>query len=163
MGSAAADFSDNATLITPHPYMSAWPSWPLLVRPVWLLFEKVGDDRYWAVLSLGNPVILWSAIPAVLVCLRDWIVERRRDAFLIGASYAALYLAWMVLPRAIGFSFYYLPARRNGREPCAGLLLLPQGNQTLAVGAVDVSGGGAGRLRAVPAAGGVHRDVAGRL
>jgi len=24
--------------------------------------------------------------------------------------YAALYLAWMVLPRAIGFSFYYLPA-----------------------------------------------------
>jgi dolichyl-phosphate-mannose--protein O-mannosyl transferase len=103
-------FQDNATLVTPHPYMSAWPSWPLLVRPVWFLFEKAGDDRYWAVLSLGNPVILWSAIPAVLVCLRDWIVERRRDAFLIVASYAALYLAWMMLPRAIGFSFYYLPA-----------------------------------------------------
>jgi dolichyl-phosphate-mannose--protein O-mannosyl transferase len=102
-------FQDNATLVTPHPYMSAWPSWPFLVRPVWFLFEKA-DDRYWAVLSLGNPVILWSAIPAVVVCLRDWIVERRRDAFLIVASYAALYLAWMVLPRAIGFSFYYLPA-----------------------------------------------------
>jgi dolichyl-phosphate-mannose--protein O-mannosyl transferase len=103
-------FQDNATLVTPHPYMSAWPSWPLLARPVWFLFEKAGDDRYWAVLSLGNPVILWSAIPAVLLCLRDWIVERRYDAFLIVASYAALYLAWMVLPRAIGFSFYYLPA-----------------------------------------------------
>jgi dolichyl-phosphate-mannose--protein O-mannosyl transferase len=37
-------------------------------------------------------------------------VARRRDAFLIVASYAALYLGWMVLPRAIGFSFYYLPA-----------------------------------------------------
>jgi dolichyl-phosphate-mannose-protein mannosyltransferase len=103
-------FQDNATLVTPHPYMSAWPSWPLLARPVWFLFEKAGDDRYRAVLSLGNPVVLWSAIPAVVVCLRDWIVERRRDAFLIVASYAALYLAWMVLPRAIGFSFYYLPA-----------------------------------------------------
>lgn len=103
-------FQDNATLVTPHPYMSAWPSWPLLARPVWFLFEKTGDERYRAVLSLGNPVILWSAIPAVLICLRDWIVERRRDAFLIVASYAALYLAWMVLPRAIGFSFYYLPA-----------------------------------------------------
>jgi dolichyl-phosphate-mannose--protein O-mannosyl transferase len=103
-------FQDNATLVTPHPYMSAWPSWPLLARPVWFLFEQAGDDRYRAVLSLGNPVVLWSAIPGVLVCLRDWIVERRRDAFLIVASYAALYLAWMVLPRAIGFSFYYLPA-----------------------------------------------------
>jgi dolichyl-phosphate-mannose-protein mannosyltransferase len=103
-------FHDNATLITPHPYMSAWPGWPFLLRPVWFLFEKAGDDRYWAVLSLGNPVILWSAVPAVLVCLRDWIVLRRRDAFLIVTSYAALYLAWMVLPRAIGFSFYYLPS-----------------------------------------------------
>ncbi len=103
-------FQDNTTLATPHPYMSAWPSWPFLVRPVWFLFEKASDDRYRAVLSLGNPVILWSAIPAVLVCLRDWIATRRRDAFLILVSYAALYLAWMVLPRAIGFSFYYLPA-----------------------------------------------------
>jgi dolichyl-phosphate-mannose-protein mannosyltransferase len=107
-------FQDNATLVTPHPYMSAWPSWPFLVRPVWFLFEKAGDDRYWAVLSLGNPVIFWGVIPAVLVCLRDWIVERRRDAFLIVASYAALYLAWIALPRAIGFSFYYLPAATVG-------------------------------------------------
>ena len=103
-------FQDNTTLATPHPYMSAWPSWPFLIRPVWFLFEKVGEDRYWAVLSLGNPVIFWGAIPAILVCLRDWIVSRRRDAFLIAASYTALYLAWTVLPRAVGFSFYYLPA-----------------------------------------------------
>jgi dolichyl-phosphate-mannose-protein mannosyltransferase len=103
-------FQDNTTLATPHPYMSAWPSWPFLIRPVWFLFEKVGDDRFWAVLSLGNPVIFWTTIPAILLCLRDWIVLRRRDAFLIVASYAALYFAWTVLPRAVGFSFYYLPS-----------------------------------------------------
>jgi dolichyl-phosphate-mannose-protein mannosyltransferase len=103
-------FHDNATLVTPHPYMSAWPSWPFLLRPVWFLFEKAGDDRYWAVLSVGNPVVLWGAIPAILICLRDWIVLRRRDAFLIVASYAALYLGWIALPRAVGFSFYYLPS-----------------------------------------------------
>ena len=103
-------FHDNAMLVTPHPYMSSWPGWPLTLRPVWFLFEKAGDDNFSAVLSLGNPVVFWSAVPAVLVCLRDWIVTRRRDAFLIVASYGALYLGWMVLPRAIGFSFYYLPA-----------------------------------------------------
>ncbi len=103
-------FHDNATLATPHPYMSAWPGWPFVVRPVWFLFEKAGDDNFSAVLSLGNPVVFWSAVPAVLVCLRDWIVTRRRDAFLIVTSYAALYLGWVVLPRAIGFSFYYLLA-----------------------------------------------------
>jgi dolichyl-phosphate-mannose--protein O-mannosyl transferase len=103
-------FQDNATLVTPHPYMSAWPSWPFVVRPVWFLFERAGDGYFSAVLSLGYPVIFWSAVPAVLVCLRDWIVRRRRDAFLIAASYGALYLGWILLPRAVGFSFYYLPA-----------------------------------------------------
>jgi dolichyl-phosphate-mannose-protein mannosyltransferase len=58
-------FSDNTTTsIADHPYMSAWPSWPLLVRPVWYLFEKVGDDRFQAVISLGNPLVLWPALAA---------------------------------------------------------------------------------------------------
>ena len=35
-------FSDNTTTaIAGHTYMSAWPSWPLLVRPVWYLFRCV--------------------------------------------------------------------------------------------------------------------------
>ncbi len=103
-------FHDNANLSTPHPYMSAWPSWPLLLRPMWFLFQKVEEDRFLAVVSLGNPVICWSAIPALFVCLHDWIMLRRRDAFLIVASYCALYFPWIAMPRAIGFSYYYLPA-----------------------------------------------------
>jgi dolichyl-phosphate-mannose-protein mannosyltransferase len=90
--------------------MSAWPSWPLLVRPVWYLFDKTGDDRIAAVVFLGNPLVLWPALLAVAVCLRDWIVSRRVDAFLILAFYFGLYLAWMVLPRTVGFIYYYLPA-----------------------------------------------------
>jgi dolichyl-phosphate-mannose-protein mannosyltransferase len=37
-------------------------------------------------------------------------VARRADAFLILAFYAGLYLAWTMLPRTIGFLYYYLPA-----------------------------------------------------
>ncbi len=38
-------FSDNTTTaIAGHTYMSSWPSWPFLVRPVWYLFDKTGDD-----------------------------------------------------------------------------------------------------------------------
>jgi dolichyl-phosphate-mannose--protein O-mannosyl transferase len=104
-------FSDNTTTaIAGHTYMSAWPSWPLLVRPVWYLFDKIGDDRIAAVVFLGNPLVLWPALPALMVCLRDWIVTRRSDAFLILAFYFGLYLAWVALPRTVGFLYYYLPA-----------------------------------------------------
>jgi dolichyl-phosphate-mannose-protein mannosyltransferase len=104
-------FSDNTTTaIAGHTYMSAWPSWPFLVRPVWYLFEKIGEDRIAAVVFLGNPLVLWPALAALIVCLRDWIVTRRTDAFLILAFYFGPYLAWAVLPRTVGFIYYYLPS-----------------------------------------------------
>jgi dolichyl-phosphate-mannose--protein O-mannosyl transferase len=104
-------FSDNTTTaIAGHTYMSAWPSWPLLVRPVWYLFDKIGDDRVAAVVFLGNPLVLWPALPALAVCLRDWVVARRLDAFLILAFYFGPWLAWAMLPRTLGFLYYYLPS-----------------------------------------------------
>ena len=104
-------FSDNSTTaIADHPYMSAWPSWPLLVRPVWYLFEKAGDDRFQAIIFLGNPLILWPALPALAVCLRDWVMARRLEAFLILAFYLGPWLAWALLPRTLSFLYYYLPS-----------------------------------------------------
>jgi dolichyl-phosphate-mannose-protein mannosyltransferase len=104
-------FSDNTTTaIAGHTYMSSWPSWPFLVRPVWFLFDKIADGRIAAVVFLGNPLVLWPALLAVAVALRDFIVARRTDAFLILAFYFGLYLSWALLPRALGFLYYYLPA-----------------------------------------------------
>jgi dolichyl-phosphate-mannose--protein O-mannosyl transferase len=104
-------FSDNTTTaIAGHTYMSAWPSWPFLVRPVWYLFDKIGDDQISAVVLLGNPLILWPALPALALCLRDWIVTRRADAFLILSFYFGPWLAWAMLPRTLGFLYYYLPS-----------------------------------------------------
>ncbi|OAF01787.1 dolichyl-phosphate-mannose--protein mannosyltransferase [Bradyrhizobium centrolobii] len=104
-------FADNTTTaIAGHTYMSAWPSWPLLARPVWFLFDKIGDDRISAIVFLGNPLVLWPALPALAVVLRDFIVTRRWDAFLIVSFYFGPWLAWALLPRTLGFIYYYLPA-----------------------------------------------------
>jgi dolichyl-phosphate-mannose-protein mannosyltransferase len=104
-------FSDNTTTaIAGHTYMSSWPSWPFLVRPVWFLFDKVGDDRIAAVVFLGNPVVLWPALLAMALAIRDWILTRRRDAFLVLAFYLGPYLSWALLPRTLGFLYYYLPS-----------------------------------------------------
>ncbi|WP_024513814.1 phospholipid carrier-dependent glycosyltransferase [Bradyrhizobium sp. Tv2a-2] len=104
-------FADNTTTaIAGHTYMSSWPSWPFLIRPVWYLFDKVDDDSIAAIVLLGNPLVLWPALPALAVALRDWIVARRADAFLVLAFYFGPYLAWALLPRTLGFLYYYLPA-----------------------------------------------------
>jgi dolichyl-phosphate-mannose-protein mannosyltransferase len=104
-------FADNATsAIAGHTYQSSWPTWPLLARPVWYLFDKVGDDRIAAIVFLGNPLVLWPALVAVAICLRDFIVQRRVVPFLILAFYFGPYLAWALLPRSLAFLYYYLPS-----------------------------------------------------
>jgi dolichyl-phosphate-mannose--protein O-mannosyl transferase len=104
-------FSDNTTTaIAGHTYMSSWPSWPLLIRPVWFLFDKIDGDRIAAIVCLGNPLVLWPALFALVVVARDFIVARRWDAFLILSFYAGPWLAWALLPRTLAFIYYYLPA-----------------------------------------------------
>jgi len=95
-------FTENAGSHPPHLYMSSWPSWPLLMRPIWFQFDKLADDRFQAIVFHGNPLILWPALVALGICLRDWIVRRRADAFLILAFYVGPWMAWAALPRTIG-------------------------------------------------------------
>jgi len=104
-------FDDSVTnAIAGHTYMSAWPSWPFLVRPVWFLFDKSDDQHVAAVVLLGNPLVLWPGLLALLVCVHDFIATRRRAAFLILAFYFGCYLPWALLPRALSFLYYYLPS-----------------------------------------------------
>lgn len=104
-------FTDNTTTaIAGHTYMSSWPSWPLLARPVWFLFDKTAENNVSAIVFLGNPLVAWPALLALVVVLRDFIVARRWDAFLIAVFYFGCWLAWALLPRTLGFIYYYLPA-----------------------------------------------------
>lgn len=103
-------FAENAAPHPAHLYMSSWPSWPLLMRPIWYQFDKIADDRFQAIVFLGNPLILWPALAAIAICARDFIVARRTQSLLILGFYVGPWLAWAALPRSIGFIYYYLPS-----------------------------------------------------
>ena len=77
---------------------------------MWFLFDKGADDNVSAIVFLGNPLVLWPALLALAVVLRDFVVARRWDAFLIAAFYFGSWLAWALLPRTLAFIYYYLPA-----------------------------------------------------
>ena len=119
-------FADNTTTaIAGHTYMSSWPSWPFLVRPVWYLFDKIGDDRIAAVVFLGNPLILWPALLAVAVCLA------RLDRDAAGGCVPDAGVLFRALSRlgaaaANARLHLLLSAGRDDREFCAGLCAPPR-------------------------------------
>ncbi len=111
LGAQRRIFADSiTTAIAGHTYMSAWTTWPFLLRPVWYLFDNANDADIAAVVLLGNPVVLWPALAAIVVCARDFVVARSAPAFLILMFYFGCYLPWALLPRTLSFLYYYLPS-----------------------------------------------------
>jgi dolichyl-phosphate-mannose-protein mannosyltransferase len=68
------------SIATAHPYMSTWPSWSLMIRPIWYAFDNEGEGFCRGVILLGNPLIMWSGLIALLFCMWAWIRHRSREA-----------------------------------------------------------------------------------
>ncbi len=85
----------------------AW-SWPILGRPVGYYFNSEGD--VWrAVHALGNPILWWFSILAVLgLSLRGVGQFRGIPAYLL-LGFAANYLPWFAVSRCV-FIYHYMSA-----------------------------------------------------
>jgi dolichyl-phosphate-mannose--protein O-mannosyl transferase len=92
-----------------HPYLSHWYQWPFLNRPMWYAFEPDGN-RVHGVLMLGNPLVMWGGMLALVVCAIDWLRDRSRAAFLILFFYLTFFVSWVVIPRPLALYYYYYPA-----------------------------------------------------
>jgi|HubBroStandDraft_6_1064221.scaffolds.fasta_scaffold69509_3 dolichyl-phosphate-mannose-protein mannosyltransferase len=97
---------------TPHPYMSSWINWALIRRPMLYLFDRDSGNHgsLQVVMFLGNPVILWGGIIAILPCIYSWLKARRREAFIISISWLTFYFSWALVGRPVSFYYYYFPA-----------------------------------------------------
>jgi dolichyl-phosphate-mannose--protein O-mannosyl transferase len=93
-----------------HSYQSSAWSWPFMSRPTSFAFEReglsCGPDCRSAVLAVGNPVIWWAGLLALVhnawraVAARDW----RSGALLVG--YLAGWVPWLVFHERTIFTFY---------------------------------------------------------
>lgn len=99
----------HATLTATHPYGSPWFSWPFLYRPVayYYEFQGLGTDAVTAhplvagIVNLGNPVIWWASIGAVLSL--PYFVFRHRSfpAAVILVGFITQYLPWAHISRVL--------------------------------------------------------------
>jgi dolichyl-phosphate-mannose-protein mannosyltransferase len=117
-----------------HPYeASAW-SWLALGRPTSFFYEspqpgspgcQTGSCTT-AILSVGNPVIWWSAAICLGVLLFWWAGRRDWRAGAILAGVAAGYLPWFLYPERTMFYFYavsFEPFLVLALAYCLGLVL----------------------------------------
>jgi dolichyl-phosphate-mannose-protein mannosyltransferase len=76
-----------------------WYSWPLKLSPMRGLSYL-----------LGNPVVMWCGLAAVVACLRQLIRRISVPELLVVLLYFGSLLQWAATPRAVTFYYYYYPA-----------------------------------------------------
>jgi dolichyl-phosphate-mannose-protein mannosyltransferase len=103
-------YGDQLRVVGSHPYMSQWKDWPLMTRPIWYAFDSDGPGLNRCVLLLGNPLVMWGGLLALLVCLWGFIRDRSREGFLIVSFYIGMFGSWVLIPRKVAFYYYYYPA-----------------------------------------------------
>lgn len=100
----ATMYAQQTQVLPHHTYQSDWWTWPLMIRPIWYLYEHT-DGAMRGVLMLGNPAILWGGLAAVLACL--WAGRRDGRVLTAGLLWVAAYLPWVIIPKSLGFFYYY--------------------------------------------------------
>jgi dolichyl-phosphate-mannose--protein O-mannosyl transferase len=99
----------HAHLTATHPYGSPWYSWPFLYRPVAYYYEYVGlgTDQFSGqqlvagIVNLGNPLIWWASIPAVLSLPYFVLRHRSFPAAVILVGFLTQFLPWSRITRVI--------------------------------------------------------------
>ncbi len=105
----------NAGLTATHPYSSAWYTWPLELRPIYYwVGANVGGKLAGYIYLLGNPVVWWGLLAALLaglVFLRLWrrrISEQGRFALVVtGSAYLMNLLPFVAVTRVMFFYHYF--------------------------------------------------------
>jgi len=88
-----------------HPYQSDWWDWPLMSRPIWYLYEPV-DGVQRGIFLVGNPAIMWGGLLAVFFAL--WAgLQGNRQQLCVGLLWVFSMALWIVIPKKIGFYYYY--------------------------------------------------------
>ncbi|HYM49962.1 MAG TPA: phospholipid carrier-dependent glycosyltransferase [Candidatus Limnocylindrales bacterium] len=102
-------FNYHYTLRAPHPYYSPWFSWPALYRPVAYYYQSagLGADHFTGqnlvaeIFNLGNPVIWWASIAALVTCGALAVWRRSYAAIFILVAFFAAWLPFSRVPRGL--------------------------------------------------------------
>lgn len=101
----------HTTLVSDHPYKSNPWGWLLQLRPTSFYYQKVAgdcgkDQCIQTVTSLGNPMLWWLGVLALVVVIIATAVFLDWRAGLVLAGYFATFGPWLIYSNRTIFTFY---------------------------------------------------------
>lgn len=93
-----------------HPYESSWWQWPLMLKPVYMHFDDLGEGLRAHIYALGNPFIWWTGCMFFILGTVQAVRKEYPSLIFAVVSVFALWLPWAISPRKITFVYHFLPS-----------------------------------------------------
>ena len=111
-----------------NSYESDWWLWPVMLEPIWYHFQDSPEGGHEALFYVGNPVIFWGGLVALELVIIGAVWQRNMTALWTAIAFVASWRIYEILPKQIGFFFYY---HGSGMLLCfvipAAIYLIPKG------------------------------------
>ncbi|MBO9576125.1 MAG: phospholipid carrier-dependent glycosyltransferase [Sphingobium sp.] len=90
-----------------HPYQSVWWQWIIDQRPIWYFYEPVAGVQR-GVLFLGNPILCWGGLAALVACLWAGFKEDAKPLLVPVLFWAVPLFFFILAPKPVQFYYHYL-------------------------------------------------------
>lgn len=108
ISSAELMYDYHKDCVAPHPYASEWYTWPIDMISLLDARTNTADGAKSVVATLGNPIICWIGLLAVIVCVFLAFVDKDREATLLLIMYGAMLAPWWFIRRTVFIYQYYV-------------------------------------------------------
>ncbi len=98
----------NLYLKQGHTYGSEWWSWPIMTRPIWYEFRRVGENVK-GILCIGNPAIFWVIPIAMTYALWEFLKKQSLLFVFVIGGFLSQWVPWAFVSR-VKFFHYFDPA-----------------------------------------------------
>ena len=100
-------YNYHANLEATHPFTSKWYEWPIMYKPVWYYSGGANTIKS-TIVGIGNPIIWWSSIPAILYSFYSLIKKHDKNDLFIIIFFLATYIPYVFVGRIMFMYHYYI-------------------------------------------------------
>lgn len=103
-----AMYNYHSKLEAEHFFSSEWYTWPISYKPVWYHQVIIDNNTKETISGLGNIIIWWMGIFAMIYLLAKTILKKDKSSFYILILILSLWLPYVFIGR-IMFLYHYFP------------------------------------------------------
>ena len=106
IGNSVFMLTYHSDAVFEHPYTSEWYTWLIDQRSLLDAFNSTGEGVVSTISTLGNPLIVWGGLAALVHHFYLWLCKRNRTARFLTIAYLSMLIPWWFIHRTV-FIYHY--------------------------------------------------------